>query len=105
MQDDIKKYKVIISERAIDMMTAHIRFLAQVSEEAAIRLKTEFIKQARSLENLPERGSWITNIYLPANKYRKLKVENRYLIIYQVKDDSVFVDYMVDCRRDFQWLL
>jgi hypothetical protein len=41
---------------------------------------------------------------LPENKYRKLLVDRRYLLIYQIKDDTVRIDYMVDCRQDYVWL-
>lgn len=105
MENDFKKYNVIISERAIDMMTSHIRFLAQVIEEAAEKVKSKLVKEIRNLENFQERGAWIVNNYLPANKYRKLIIDSRYLIIYQIKDDNIFVDYVVDCRQDYQWLL
>jgi hypothetical protein len=29
----------------------------------------------------------------------------RYLLIYQIKGDTVYVDYVVDCRQDYGWLL
>ena len=36
------KYRVIVSERATQMLVSHVAFLAQVSPEAAERLTTEF---------------------------------------------------------------
>jgi hypothetical protein len=41
---------------------------------------------------------------LPANKYRKLLVDKRYLLIYQIKDGTVYIDYILDCRQDYGWL-
>jgi hypothetical protein len=35
---------------------------------------------------------------IPAGKYRKLLMVKRYLLIYQVKGNSVYVDVVVDCR-------
>ncbi len=54
---------------------------------------------------MPFRCPWLTAEYLPANKYRYLIFEKRYLMIYQVRDNTVYVDYVVDCRRDYGWLL
>ena len=43
--------------------------------------------------------------FMPANKYHKMFVENWYLILYQIQDDTVYVDYILDCRKDYGWLL
>ena len=40
------KYRVIVSERATQMLVSHAAFLAQVSPEAAERLTIEFEKTA-----------------------------------------------------------
>ena len=48
------KYRVIVSERATQMLVSHVAFLAQVSPEAAERLTTEFEKAANSLELMPQ---------------------------------------------------
>lgn len=42
---------------------------------------------------------------IPEGKYRKLTILKIYLIIYQIKNDSVYVDAMLDCRQDYKWLL
>jgi hypothetical protein len=51
-----KKYTVIISERASEMLVSHARFLAQVSEQAAQNLIEKFKTSAKSQEDLPERN-------------------------------------------------
>ena len=50
-----KKYKVIVSDRAKQMLGTHIRFMAQVNKEAAIAKKKELITAMRSLESMPQR--------------------------------------------------
>ena len=42
---------------------------------------------------------------MPANKYHKMFVANWYLILYQIQDDTVFIDYILDCRQDYSWLI
>jgi len=99
------KYKVIISDRASDMLISHARFLAQVSEQAAQDLIEKFKASAKSLESLPERNPRLDVPYMPINKYRKLLLDKQYLLIYQIKAGVVYVDYFVDCRQDYEWLL
>lgn len=105
MESADKKYTIVISDMAAEMLVSHARFLAQVSEQAAQNLIEEFKASARSLENFPERNPLLSNPALPINKYRKLLIYKRYLLIYQIKDSSVYVDYIVDCRQDYGWLL
>lgn len=99
-----KRFHVIISERAGEMLVQHVRFLAQVSAQAADKFRTDIVEAAKTLREFPERSSWLINPLLPANKYRKMLVDKRYLLIYQIKDDTVYIDYILDCRQDYGWL-
>lgn len=99
------KYHVIVSEQAAQMLVSHAAFLAQVSPEAAERLTTEFEKTANSLEMMPQRCSWLTGEYIPRNAYRFILFEKRYMIIFQIIDDIVYADCVVDCRQDYSWLI
>ncbi|MDD4924841.1 MAG: type II toxin-antitoxin system RelE/ParE family toxin [Dehalococcoidales bacterium] len=105
MAGDKKIYRVIISDEAAQMLVSHARFLAQVSETAALQLIDEFNKKAKSLEKFPERNPRLSDPLVPAGKYRKLLMAKRYLLIYLVKGNNVYVDAMVDCRQDRGWLL
>lgn len=98
-------YRVIVSERAKQMLVSHAAFLAQVSPEAAERLTVEFEKAANSLETMPQRCPWFSGEYIPKNVYRCILFEKRYLLLLQIVDDSVYVDYVLDCRQDFSWLI
>jgi hypothetical protein len=76
-----------------------------VSIEAADRLIESFEHAANSLKIMPQRCPWIDAEFIPKNAYRYLVFEKRYLIVFQIRDDIVFVDYVVDCRQDYQWLI
>ena len=99
------KYRVIVSERATQMLVSHAAFLAQVNLEEAKRMTAEFKKTANSLELMPQRCSWLTENYIPRNAYRFILFEKRYMIIFQIVDDIVYADYVVDCRQDYSWLI
>ena len=100
-----KLYKVIVSDRATDMLLQHVRFMAQISLPAADMLRAKIIEAAKSLEDFPERNSWLSDPVLSATKYRKMIINRRYLLIYQIKADIVYIEYVLDCHQDYQWLL
>ena len=85
-----KKYKVIVSDRAKRMLGAHIRFMAQVNKDAASTKKKEIITAIRALNHMPQRFPFF---------------EKWYLILYQIQDDTVYVEYIVECRKDYNWLI
>ncbi len=99
------QYKVIVSDRARQMLADHVLFLTQKSPSAARRTKNELMDTIRSLSTLPERFPFLKAEFIPLNKYHKMFVEKWYLILYQIKDQTVYVDYIVDCRQDYGWLV
>jgi len=87
------------------MLGAYVKFLAQKSPSAARELKVKILAAIRSLSNLPERCSFFSSEFIPFNKYHKMVVDDRYLILYQIKGLVVFVDYIIDGRQDYSWLV
>lgn len=100
-----KKYKVIVFDRAKRMLGTHIRFMAQVNKDAAKAKKKELMEAMRSLERMPQRFPFFEEAYIPTNKYHKMFVTKWYLVLYQIQDDTVYVDYILDCRKDYSWLI
>ncbi|MCH5192522.1 MAG: type II toxin-antitoxin system RelE/ParE family toxin [Oscillospiraceae bacterium] len=100
-----KEYHVIVSDRAASELRNHVRFLARVSPDAAKRLHKEIIDEIKTLSFMPERYPWVIQDEIPKNKYRKKIVSKRYLLIFQIRDDKVYIDYILDCRQDYTWLL
>ena len=84
------KYRVIVSARAAQMLVSHAAFLAQVSPAAAERLTVEFEKAAKSLEQMPQRCPWLKGEYIPKNAYRFILFEKRYMLIFQIVDNTVY---------------
>jgi len=99
------QYKVIVSDRARQMLAGHVRFLAQKSPTAARRTKNNLMNAIRSLSIMPERFPFLNAEFIPLNKYHKMFIEKYYLVLYQIKDQTVYVDYIVDCRQDYGWLV
>lgn len=100
-----KRYKVIVSDKAKRMLGIHIRFMAQVNKEAAAAKKKEIMTAMRSLSQMPQRFPFFEELYIPPNKYHKMFIEKWYLVLYQIRDDTVYVEYILDCRKDYGWLI
>ncbi len=100
-----KKYNVILSDKAASMLINHVRFLAKVSAETAKKLHRDIIAEIKVLELMSESYPWISYGEIAANKYRKKLAAKRYLLIYQICGSTVYVDYVLDCRQDYKWLL
>lgn len=100
-----KRYHVIVSDKAKRMLGTHIRFMAQVNKAAAKEKKEELLAAMRSLSQMPQRFPFFEAVYIPPNKYHKMFVAKWYLILYQIQDETVYVDYILDCRKDYSWLI
>ena len=102
---DSNRYKVIVSDRAKRMLGTHIRFMAQVNKQAAVEKKKEIMTALRSLSQIPQRFPFFEELYITPNKYHKMFIEKWYLVLYQIQDDTIYVEYILDCRKDYSWLV
>lgn len=98
------KYKVIISDRAKIMLAEHVRFMAQVDKKAALKMKNEIVKAIKSLDEMPQRYPFFNEPYIPPYKYRKMFIKPWYLVLYQIQDDIVYADYILDTRTEYSFL-
>ena len=94
------KYTVIVSEKAKNMLCSHMLFLSPVSIKAVKEKQTEIKSALKSLESMPQRFPFFNEDYIPANRYHKMLIRKWYVVLYQIKDNTVFVDYILDCRKD-----
>lgn len=99
------RYKVVVSDRTMRMLGEHIAFLAKVNKSAAAKTKKALIDAIQSLSRMPNRFPFLSSPYFPSNKYHKMYVANWYIVLYQIRDNEVLIDYILDCRKDYQWLV
>ena len=59
----------------------------------------------RSLRQMPQLFPYFEELYITPNKYHKMFIEKWYLVLYQIQDDTVYVEYILDCRKDYSWLI
>jgi len=99
------KYDVIVSDAALAMLDSHIDFLAKVSVNAAIKLMNNILDDIASLSENPQRFPIYENRFIPESRYHRMLSAKRYLILYEIGESTVAVDYIVDCRQDYEWLI
>ena len=103
MSEEIK-YRVIVSGRARSMLFEHARFLAQVSMTAAEELFDQFEEKVTTLEEMPERCSYYDNPYVRPGKYRKLALGKHLLMLYQIVNNEVYIELIIDARAENTYL-
>lgn len=99
------EFVVIVSDKAKQMLGTHIKFMKQVNANAAAQTKKRIVEAIRSLSDNPQKFPFFDSPYIQPNQYHRMFVEKWYLVLYQIKDNTVYVDYIVDCRQDYGWLL
>ena len=99
MYEADKKYKVIVDPAVNDRMYDHFEFFARVNALAAERLLDQLTDDMQSLEYLPYRNPVFNRPYLKSGKYRYMVSYERYLIVYQIVDNTVFIDDVQDSRQ------
>ena len=87
------------------MLQKHIAFIGNVSKKAAKDTKNIIIDSIKKLKEDPQIYPFFENNIIPSNKYHKYVISKRYIILYQIKDNVVYVDYIIDTRQDYSWLL
>ena len=99
------QYEVIVSDRAKIMLGAHIKFIAQLNPATARDVKINLLSAIRSLSDMPERFPFFDSEFIPCYKYHKMFVKKWYMLVYQIKETKVYVDYIIDCRQDYNWFI
>lgn len=104
MSQNNTPYTIEITDTAWEMLISHARFLANVSVPAANRLVDNFMKATDSLTIMPERHPWLDNDDFPFQKYRKLLLDKHYMALFQIRENTIYISAVVDCRQDYSWL-
>ena len=100
-----EEYKIVVSKRAAQMLVSHVAFVARLDEGLAHKLVRDFREAADSLSKMPYRAPILHSDIFSNQKHRKLIFDKRYLMLYQIKEDTVYIEYVIDGRQDYEWLL
>ena len=105
MTNKDKKQEVVITETVWEQMAMHARLLAETSTKSAHRLTKDFGLVASALGAMPERFPWFIHDMIPFQKYRKIFCGKYHLVLFEMREDTVYVTSVIDCREDYGWLL
>ncbi|WP_257292302.1 type II toxin-antitoxin system RelE/ParE family toxin [Endozoicomonas sp. ONNA1] len=82
------------------------RFLLQKTGQQQVLTWLDELQNAIStLNTMPERGHWVPEMLAAGMKTHRELSHPPYRIIYQIREQSVFVFTVIDSRRDLQSLL
>lgn len=98
-------YRVIVSKRAAQQLVEHAAFASGLEERLGYQLIEDFRKAADSLQRFPYRNPILRSEVFTTEKYRKMVFAKWYLLIYQIKGERVYIEYIIDGRSDYQWLI
>ncbi len=98
-------YNVVTSSEALAMLSEHMAFVAKVNVQAAKGLREDCFSKIKSLEEMPYRCTVLEDTNFPYKKYRYL-IFDCYALVFVVEEENqtVYVDYILDTRRDYSWL-
>lgn len=104
MPEREEEYQAVVSKRAAQQLVSHAAFAAKLEERLGHQLVDDFRTAAASLHRFPFRNPAIRSEVFPTSKYRKMVFGKWYLLIYQIKGEKVYIEYVIDGRQDYQWL-
>ena len=102
---ETRQYRVVVSKRAAHQLVKHTAFAARLEGAYALNLMDEFQAAADSLASMPYRMPAFEADELPGKRYRKMVFGKWYLLLYKIQDHTVYIEYMIDSRQDYKWLL
>ena len=82
------------------MIKAHISFLSKVSIKAAIKLKQTFKEYIIILKYYPKLGIKLNLIREKPPSIRKMVIEKRYILIYFIVNNNIYIDTILDSRQN-----
>ena len=96
------KHNIYLTNNAYNMIKAHISFLSKVSIKAAIKLKQTFKKYIIILKYYPKLGKELNSKSKkpPSIKIRKMVIEKRYILLYFIVNNNIYIDAILDSRRN-----
>lgn len=94
------RYKLIVSEDLGSQLEEHLAFIKRVSFPAARRFLREYISTTKEIVENPYMFPICDDSVLPEGIYRRALFGKWYKIYYYIEDTTVYIDAVVDGRRN-----
>lgn len=92
-------YKVFHTRKSRRMLKKHMRFLSKVSLPATVKLKKKIDNYIDTLKVFPRTGSKVYFEEELPSKYRKMVINKRYILIYFINKNNVYIETILDARQ------
>lgn len=97
------EYNILITNEARTMLDKHFIFLGRVSINAKIKLKKNIREYLIILKYFPKIGQ---KIYSDSEiKLRKLTISKRYVLIYYILKNKIYIKTVLDTRQNNNYYL
>ena len=93
-------YKINLLSKAQEDLSEIIQLVLNVSKDVAIKLKKELYDSLEALTNYPERNPVFETAHSFPYVVRKQIVSNRYIILYSVVLDQIYVYRIINSRNN-----
>lgn len=94
------KYSVVFGQKIRGDLSSHAAFIARVSLPAARKFYNEFAATIKRLSENPYMFPICDDSVLPEGVYRRALFGKWYKIYYYIEDTTVYIDAVVDGRRN-----
>ncbi len=95
------KFEICVSQDAMDSITDSIRFLSLVNKDKARKELTSIMNSIHSLDEYPLRHQIVPDLAILDRQIRRFVVsKGRYVILYYVIKNTVFICKFIDSRKD-----
>jgi len=98
-------HKVVITSKAFADLQSCVSFVMNVSKEAAQKLQDNLFESFKSLKTFPEKHPIFEMVKSFPLVVRKMIVDQRYIVLFSVKENEILVFRVLDVRRKFEGLL
>ena len=93
-------YDIVVDFFAEAQLDSHVRFASTVNMTFARSITNSFENALQNLSTNPDRHPlWLTDFPIP-RAYRKILIRKRYLILFYIEENNIFIDYILDCRMN-----
>ena len=95
---------IFFSDLVLEQLESIYNYLRIKSDDAAVIIHNHILDEIERLRDFPEIAPIEPELIGFAHTYRSLIVKKTYKIIYYIKDDTVFISALFDCRQNPQKL-
>ncbi len=101
----MKSFEIRYTNQSLNELKSIIYNLALYSPAKAKQCKEIFQTAMIHVSTYPDMAPYLEGDYIPKNRYHKLLLKNNYMVIYQIIEQTIWIEHIFSCKQDYQWLV